>query len=67
MPRHTFPHGHGKQGGRKKGSKNRTTVWVLESLKKHGVDYEKMLADALKSRDLDLSTLSACAFIGRTG
>jgi hypothetical protein len=34
--------------GRAKGSKNRTTVWVLESLKKRGVDYEKMLADALK-------------------
>lgn len=33
---------------RKKGVKNKTTVWVLESLKQRGVDYEKMLADALK-------------------
>lgn len=35
--------------GRIKGSKNKTTVWVLESLRKRGVDYEKMLADALKA------------------
>lgn len=35
--------------GRVKGSRNKTTVWVLESLKKRGVDYEKMLADALKA------------------
>lgn len=46
--RRSFPVGHPKHGGRKKGTKNRSTVWVLESLRKHGVDYEKMLADALK-------------------
>lgn len=46
--RRSFPEGHPKFGGRKKGVKNKQTVWVLESLKKHGVDYERMLADALK-------------------
>lgn len=46
--KHSFPTGHPKHGGRKKGTKNRSTVWVLESLRAHGVDYEKMLADALK-------------------
>lgn len=35
--------------GRVKGSRNKTTLWALESLKKRGVDYEKMLADALKA------------------
>jgi len=46
--RRSFPKGHPKYGGRKAGTKSKQTLWVLESLKAHGVDYEKMLADALK-------------------
>ena len=40
--------------GRKPGNKNKTTVWVLEELKKEGVDYTKELAKAIKERDIEL-------------
>jgi len=45
--RNKFQPGHPKYGGKKKGV-NKQTVWVLESLKEHGVDYTEMLANALK-------------------
>ena len=40
--------------GRRKGSKNKQTVWVLEELKREGVDYTKELARAIKNRDIEL-------------
>lgn len=46
--RRSFPIGHEKHGGRKKGTKNRSTVWVLDALKQRGYNYEKELVDALK-------------------
>src|ERR1700680_3505194 len=33
--------------GRPKGSPNKKTVWILESLAEHGYDYEKMLTSFL--------------------
>lgn len=47
--KHSFPVGHPKHGGRKKGGKNRSTVWVLDALKQRGYNYEKELVDALKT------------------
>jgi len=49
-----FKPGHKKTAGRKKGSLNKTTVWVLEALKKRGYNYEKELVDALQKRDFDM-------------
>lgn len=46
--KHSFPAGHEKHGGRKKGTRNRSTVWVLDALKQRGYNYEKELVDALK-------------------
>lgn len=46
--KNSFPIGHPKHGGRKKGSKSRSTVWVLEALKQRGYNYEKELVEALK-------------------
>lgn len=40
--------------GRKSGSKNHQTVWVLEELKKEGVNYTKKLAEAIMARDIEL-------------
>lgn len=49
-----FKPGHKKTAGRKKGSPNKTTVWVLEALKKRGYNYEKELVEALQKRDFDM-------------
>jgi hypothetical protein len=49
-----FQKGNKLGPGRKKGSKNAQTLWVLESLKKEGVDYTKVLAKAITDRDIDL-------------
>lgn len=46
--KHSFAIGHEKRGGRKKGTRNRSTVWVLDALKQRGYNYEKELVDALK-------------------
>lgn len=43
-----FEPGHPKHGGRKKGVKNRSTVWVLDALKQRGYNYEKELVEALR-------------------
>ena len=40
--------------GRKKGSKNKQTVWVLEELKREGVDYTKELANAIRTHDIEM-------------
>lgn len=49
-----FQKGNKLSKGRKSGSKNKQTVWVLEELKREGVDYVKMLADALRNKDIEL-------------
>lgn len=49
-----FDTGHKRSGGRKKGTPNKTTVWVLEALKKRGYNYEKELVEALQKRDFDM-------------
>jgi len=49
-----FQKGNKLSPGRKPGAKNKTTVWVLEELKKEGVDYTKELAKAIKERDIEL-------------
>lgn len=52
--KHSFPAGHEKHGGRKKGTKNRSTVWVLDALKQRGYNYEKELVDALKTMSMPM-------------
>ena len=48
-----FQKGNTHATGRKRGSKNKQTVWVLEELKREGVDYTKELARAIKMRDIE--------------
>jgi len=36
-----------RYGGRAKGTPNKKTIWLLESLTEHGYDYEKMLTTFL--------------------
>lgn len=55
MPR--FKKGFDPRRGEGRGRKPRTTpqtVWVLESLKKKGVDYTQKLADAINTRDIEM-------------
>jgi hypothetical protein len=49
-----FQKGNKFAPGRKKGSKNAQTLWVLESLKKEGVDYTKVLANAIQAHDIEM-------------
>ena len=49
-----FQKGNKYSKGRKPGSKSKQTVWVLEELKKEGVNYTKMLADALREKNIEL-------------
>ena len=49
-----FLKGNKAAKGRKAGSKNKTTVWVLEELKKKGVDYTAKLAQAIQERDIEM-------------
>lgn len=51
-----MPFQKGNKGGpgRKSGSKNKQTLWVLEELKKKGVDYTLELANAIKKGDIDM-------------
>lgn len=51
-----FSKGH-KYCGRKKGTPNKRTVWLLESLQEHGFDYEACLVNALKHGDFKLAEL----------
>ena len=37
-----------KTGGREKGTPNKKTIWLLESLQEHGYDYEAMLSKFLE-------------------
>lgn len=48
-----FQKGNRLSSGRKRGSKNKQTVWVLEELKREGVDYTKELAKAIKGHDVE--------------
>lgn len=59
--KHSFPLGHPKHGGRKKGTKSRSTVWVLEALKQRGYNYEKELVEALKDMKSSDAVVSARA------
>lgn len=52
--KHSFEPGHKKHGGRPKGKPNKQTVWVLEELKKKGVDYSAKLVEAINARDFDM-------------
>lgn len=45
------------QGGRKKGSLNKRTIWLLESLQEHGYDYEAMLTKFLKEGNVEMAEL----------
>lgn len=46
------------EGGRKKGSVNKKSIWLLESLAEHGYDYEAMLTKFLdKASKGDLHAL----------
>ena len=49
-----FQKGNKLSPGRKRGSLSKTTVWVLEELKKKGVDYAQKLADAISKRDIEM-------------
>lgn len=48
-----FQKGNKFASGRKPGSKNKQTVWVLEELKREGVDYTKELAKAIREKDIE--------------
>jgi hypothetical protein len=48
-----FQKGNKLSPGRKAGIKNKQTVWVLEELKKQGVDYTKELAKAIIAHDVE--------------
>lgn len=57
-----FQKGNKLGSGRKTGSKNKQTVWVLEELKKEGVNYTKILAKAILDKDWEaVNTLSKLA------
>jgi hypothetical protein len=40
--------------GRGRPKKSPETIWVLESLKKEGVDYTKVLADAIRTQNVNM-------------
>lgn len=48
-----FKKGNKMGKGRKPGTKNKQTIWVLEELKREGVDYTKELAKAINSHDVE--------------
>ena len=52
-----MPFQKGNKVGRKKGVPNKRTIWLLESLKEHGYDYEAVLVKALKAGDTKLAEL----------
>lgn len=50
----SFQKGNKHSKGRKPGSKNKQTLWVLEDLKKEGIDYIKVMADSIRSHDIEM-------------